>query len=106
MPNSSSHIIIAEFEVQPERFAEFLALARRFSVECVESEPGCWQFDVVELTTTPNGVLFYEAYDDLAAFQAHCATPHLAAFKKAFKDLVVGEKPLRQGSRASAALAD
>ena len=49
MQNKASHVVIAEFEVRPERFAEFIALARRFSVECVESEPGCWQFDVVEL---------------------------------------------------------
>ena len=106
MQNKASHIVMAEFEVRPECFAEFIALARRFSVECVESEPGCWQFDVVELATTPSGVLFYEAYDDVEAFQAHCRTPHLAAFQSAFKDLVVGEKPLRQGSRASAAIAD
>ena len=106
MQNKASHVVIAEFEVRPERFAEFIALARRFSVECVESEPGCWQFDVVELATTPSGVLFYEAYDDVAAVEAHCHTPHLAAFKKSFKDLVVGEKPLRPGSRASAAIAD
>ena len=106
MLSASSHIVIAEFEVRPECFAEFIALARRFSEECVESEPGCWQFDVVELTTTPNGVLFYEAYDDLSAFEAHCRAPHLATFKKAFKDLVVGEKPLRQGSRASGPVAD
>ena len=106
MRNTSNHVVIAEFEVRPERFAEFISLARRFSVECFENEPGCRQFDVVELAATPNGVLFYEAYDDVAAFQAHCLTSHLAAFKSAFKDLIVGEKPLLQGSCSSAPMAD
>lgn len=100
MHTATGHVVIAEFEVKPARFDEFVALAHTFSVECVESEPGCWQFDVVQLATTPHGVLFYEAYDDVAAFEAHCSSSHLAAFKKAFKGMVVNEKPLRQGSRA------
>ena len=100
MHNALGHVVIAEFEVKPARLDEFVALAQRFSVDCLESESGCWQFDVVQLTTTPNGVLFYEAYDDVAAFEAHCRSPHLADFRKAFKSMVVGEKPLRQGSRA------
>lgn len=106
MQNRPSHVIVAEFEVRPECYEKFVALARRFSVECVESEPGCWQFDVVELATPPNGVLFYEAYDDVAAFEAHCRTPHLAAFRDAFKNLIIGEKPLRQGSRTHTPFVD
>ena len=106
MHNAPGHVVIAEFEVKPERFDEFVALAHKFSVECVESEPGCWQFDVVELITTAHGVLFYEAYDDVAAFEAHCRSPHLAVFKRAFQGLVHSEKPLRQGLRARGGGAD
>ena len=90
-------IVIAEFEVRPEAFADFAALARSFAEECLESEPGCRQFDVVLLETTPQGVLFYEAYDDEAAFEAHCRSAHLARFKSAFPPLIVGERPLRRG---------
>lgn len=99
MHNAPGHVVIAEFEVKPTRLDEFVALAQRFSVDCLESETGCWQFDVVQLATTPDGVLFYEAYDDVAAFEAHCRSPHLAEFRKAFKSMVLGEKPLRQGAR-------
>ena len=99
MHNALGHVVIAEFEVKPARLDEFVALAQRFSVDCLESESGCWQFDVVQLTTTPNGVLFYEAYDDVAAFEAHCRSTHLPRFKDAFKNMIVAERPLRRGSR-------
>jgi quinol monooxygenase YgiN len=90
-------IVIAEFEVKPEAIGDFATLARRFAEECLESEPGCWQFDVVRLETTPCGILFYESYDDAAAFEAHCRSAHLARFKAAFAPLIVGERPLRRG---------
>ena len=99
MHRTSSHVVIAEFEVKPDCMVDFLALSHRFSVECLESEPGCWQFDVVELSTAPNGVLFYEAYDNIDAFEAHCRSTHLPRFKDAFKNMIVAERPLRRGSR-------
>ena len=91
------HVVIAEFEVKPEAFGDFAALAHRFATECREREPGCRQFDVVRLETTPHGVLFYEAYDDAAAFEAHGRSAHLARFKAAFPPLIVAERPLRRG---------
>lgn len=90
-------MVIAEFEVKAESFDDFIALARRFAQECLDSEPGCRQFDVVQVESTPQGVLFYEAYDDAAAFDAHCASAHLARFKAAFPPLILGERPLRRG---------
>ena len=90
-------MVIAEFEVKPDAIGEFTALARRFADECLQSEPGCWQFDVVQLESTPHGVLFYEAYDDASAFGAHCRSTHLARFKAAFAPLIFGERPLRRG---------
>jgi len=90
-------VVIAEFEVKPDSFGDFAALARRFANECLEREPGCRQFEVVQLESTPNGVLFYEAYDDTAAFETHCRSAHLARFKATFPPLIIGERPLRRG---------
>lgn len=89
--------MIAEFEVQPASAGDFLALARRFAQECLDSEPGCRQFDVVQLESTSDAVLFYESYDDAAAFEAHRRSAHLVRFKVAFPPLIVGERPLRRG---------
>lgn len=94
---AGSHVVIAELEVKPERLGAFVALARPFAAECLAREPGCRQFQVVRLETSPHHVLFFEAYDDPAAFDAHCASDHLARFKAAFQDMVTGERPLRQG---------
>ena len=95
---AGGHVVMAELEVRPERTDEFIALAQSFAAECQDLEAGCQQFQVVSLASTPNRVLFYEVYDDGAAFEAHRASDHLVRFKAAFRDLVTGEQPLRQGS--------
>ncbi len=102
-PLGAGYVVIAEFEVIPARIREFIALAQGFSDECIESEPGCWQFDVVQLETSPSGILFYEVYDSITAFESHCQSAHLDRFKKAFKKMIVAERPLRQGSRGHTA---
>lgn len=92
-------VVIAELAVKPERLGAFVALARSFAAECLAREPGCRQFQVVRLESTPQHVLFFEAYDDAAAFEAHRASDHLVRFKAAFQDMVTGEQPLRRGQR-------
>lgn len=94
---SGGHVVIAELEVKPDRLGAFVALARSFAAECVALETGCRQFQVVRLDSTPPRLLFFEAYDDAAAFDAHRASDHLVRFKVAFQDMVTGEQPLRQG---------
>ncbi len=94
---SDLHVVIAELEVRAERLEDFVALARSFARECLAREPGCRQFQVVRLDSTPPHVLFFEAYDDGAAFAAHGASDHLQRFQAAFRDMVAGERPLRQG---------
>ncbi len=98
-PFGAGYVVIAEFEVKSSRFGDFLALAHAFSRACLENEPGCMQFDVVQLETTASGVLFYEAYEDTTAFAAHCQSAHLARFKQEFPEMIVAEKPLRRGIR-------
>jgi quinol monooxygenase YgiN len=90
-------VVIAEFDVKAEALEDFIALARRFAQECLDSEPGCRQFDIVQIESTPRDVVFYEIYDGAAAFEAHCGSAHLARFKAAFPPLINGERPLRRG---------
>lgn len=90
-------VVIAELQVKSLRKSEFVALARDFADECLAREPGCRQFQVVLIETTPNHVLFFEVYDDADAFETHRASPHLTRFKAAFDGMVQAEMPLRYG---------
>lgn len=99
---AGSHVVIAELVVKPERLGAFTELAQAFAAECLALEPGCRQFQVVELGTSPGHVLFFETYDDIAAFDAHRTSQHLERFQAAFGPMVSAEQPLRQGRRRPA----
>ncbi|MFG1346451.1 putative quinol monooxygenase [Xanthobacter autotrophicus DSM 431] len=90
-------VVIAEFDVVLDRLEDFLAVAREDATASVRDEPGCRQFDVIVLEEA-GGVVFYEVYDDRAAFDAHLETPHLARFRAAFPALVRGEGRVRFGA--------
>ncbi|ACA15126.1 Antibiotic biosynthesis monooxygenase [Methylobacterium sp. 4-46] len=88
-------VVIAEFKVRPGCLDAFLDLAREDARASVAREPGCRSFDVAVGESDPQTVLFYEVYDDRAAFAAHLETPHLARFRAGFPALVAEERPVR-----------
>lgn len=96
-PQGATTVVIAEFEVEAAARAEFLALAHAFAARCRADEPGCRRFDVVQLESPAPGVLFYEAYADDDAFEAHRQAAHLSRFQTAFAALPVRERALRRG---------
>ncbi|MFG1350137.1 putative quinol monooxygenase [Xanthobacter autotrophicus] len=89
-------VVIAEFDVEPARLDDFLAVARDDAAHSVADEPGCRQFEVIVLEGSST-VVFYEVYDDRAAFDAHLETPHLARFRDAFPALIRAEQRVRFG---------
>ncbi|SDE52056.1 Quinol monooxygenase YgiN [Paracoccus isoporae] len=77
-----SFVVLPSFEVEAEHLDAFLEEARADATQSLATEPGCRQFDViVDRQATPIRVLFYEVYDDRAAFERHLQTPHLARFR-------------------------
>jgi len=46
------------------------------------AEPGCLVYRPHRSTTDPDLFIFYEQYADDAAFDAHRAAPHLAAYRE------------------------
>ncbi|WP_460452367.1 putative quinol monooxygenase [Alsobacter sp. SYSU BS001988] len=96
MAEPTPFVVIAEFRVKPERIDDFLDAAADDAAHSVADEPGCRRFDIV----VPEGgatVIFYEIYDDRAAFDAHLLTPHLQRFREAFPPLLEAELPVRFG---------
>jgi quinol monooxygenase YgiN len=88
-------VIVAEFEVHPDKMDRFLELVREDARLSVQNEPGCSQFDVTVQEDAPNRVLLYEFYDDAAAFDAHMQTPHLKAFIGQIDDLLLNRRVRR-----------
>ena len=95
----SAFVVIPEFLVKPECIDAFMALAQDDASHSVADEPGCQQFDVVQVEGAPHQVFFYEVYDDRAAFEAHLRTPHLARFRAGFPALIQEERPVRFATR-------
>jgi quinol monooxygenase YgiN len=64
--------------------AQRAAEVARELAEASRSEPGCRAYVPCVDTEDPGSLLFFEEYDDKAAFEAHGATEH-------FQRLAVGE---------------
>ena len=96
---SATFVVVPELVVKPDCLDAFLALAKDDASHSVADEPGCRQFDIVQMEGAPCQVLFYEVYDSRAAFDAHLRTPHLARFREGFPALVVEERPVRFADR-------
>jgi quinol monooxygenase YgiN len=92
--------LIVEFEIKAEDIDKFLPLIEENARLSVEREPGCKQFDVLEVQDSPGRVMLYEIYDDAAAFQAHIKMPHVAAFFEKAKPLIVKQSNQRLTRRA------
>jgi len=71
-----AYVIIAEVTVPAERLDEFLTHSLDDARNSVATEPGCRQFDLNVSADGSPTVVFYEVYDDRAAFEAHLQTPH------------------------------
>lgn len=88
-------VIVAEFEVAPDAVEAFVAAAIEDASASVAREPGCRQFDVTRSSEEPNRIVLYEVYDSAAAFDAHLAMPHLAAFRDRIEPLVISRRVQR-----------
>jgi quinol monooxygenase YgiN len=76
-----SFVLIVQIQIKPEAVDRYMPLALENARASRETEPGCRQFDVLVDSEDPTRVMFYEVYDDEAAFEAHQQTPH---FRKYF----------------------
>jgi D-3-phosphoglycerate dehydrogenase / 2-oxoglutarate reductase len=88
MAASEGYVVLAEFQVKPDRLDEFLDVISRHAEISLAEEPGCLQFDVVRDGEDPRRVFLYEVYADEAAFQAHRGMPHMARTGEAIGPLI------------------
>ncbi|SFQ09081.1 Quinol monooxygenase YgiN [Mesorhizobium sp. NFR06] len=88
-------VVIPEFHVRPQIRTAFLNAALDDARHSLADEAGCRRFDVVCPEDAEDTVLFYEVYDNRAAFDAHLQTPHLKRFQATMKALEVEETVVR-----------
>lgn len=80
-----------DVRIRPEGRAEFVEVMRANAAASVADEPGCLLFHVIADEADPAHFMFYEVYDDHAAFEAHKAAPHFAVWAEAKQRLVVAQ---------------
>ncbi|UCI10387.1 putative quinol monooxygenase [Mesorhizobium sp. B1-1-8] len=93
--NAPRFVVIPEFRVRPQVRTAFLDAALDDARHSLADEAGCRRFDIVCPEGAEDTMLFYEVYDDRAAFEAHLQTPHLKRFQAAMKALEVEETVVR-----------
>lgn len=84
----SGYVIVVDFELVPGAGDAFRALVDANARTSVREEAGCRRFDVFLPEGGRERVMLYEIYDDRAAFDAHCATPHFISFDRESAPLV------------------
>src|SRR6266436_103032 len=87
-----AYVVIAEVTVPPERLADFIAVSLEDARDSVVKEPCCQQFDVLLSADGSPTVVFYEVYDDRAAFEAHLQTPHFFRWRDATQALITASR--------------
>ena len=81
--------LLVSVSVKPDKREKFIGAISENAESSVRNEPGCHQFDVFEDESTPNHFFYYERYTDRAAFDAHKASPHFAAWREIADDVIV-----------------
>lgn len=89
------HVTLVYVHVVPAHLEEFLAVTRANHEGSVR-EPGNLRFDILQSVEDPTRFVFYEAYADAAAAQAHRETEHYLAWRETVAEWIV--EP-RQGVR-------
>ena len=81
-------VVVVEFSLREGHSRAFRERVRKQARDSLELEPDCHRFDVCIDPDRDNSVLLYELYTDRAAFDAHLASAHFAAFDADVKDWI------------------
>lgn len=81
--------MLVTLQVRSDRRAEFREAIVANAEASVRHEPGCLRFDVCAVDGDEDRFVFYELYEDAAAFQAHRASPHFQQWRTVATEVVV-----------------
>lgn len=79
-------VLLAQYQAQPGKGDEVLALLEKMAVAVRDHEPGCRTYEVSRGREDGDAFLLYEVYVDETAVSDHRATPH---FKRYILDSII-----------------
>jgi quinol monooxygenase YgiN len=86
--------VIAKLKVKPDQTEAFEAEARKMIAHVQANEPGTRTYVCHRSTADPTVYLFYEVYDDQAAFAVHGGSAAMQSFFAALPPIVDGRPEL------------
>ena len=86
--------VIAKLKVKPDQAARFEEEVGKMIAHVQANEPGTTSYVCHRSTADPTVYLFYEVYQDQAAFAAHGGSPAMQAFFGALRGVVDGRPEL------------
>jgi (4S)-4-hydroxy-5-phosphonooxypentane-2,3-dione isomerase len=92
-------VVLVQVTVKTEMLAEFERAILTNADAASTREPGCVRFEVSQQEDDPARWLFYEVYKDAAAFEAHRASPHFAAYQQVADKALVSKTLTRYGTK-------
>lgn len=88
-------VVLVQVTVKAEALAQFEQAILVNADSARTREPGCVRFDVSQREDEPTQWLFYEVYKDAAAFDAHRASAHFAAYQSVADTAVTAKTLIR-----------
>ncbi|WP_422367107.1 putative quinol monooxygenase [Pelagibius sp.] len=85
------YVVTVVFEISAGSEEAFRNAVQRQAENSLALEEACRRFDVCFDPKRPDRVFLYEIYDDRAAFDAHLASDHFAAFDSKVADMVASK---------------
>ena len=86
--------VIAKIKAKPDQGATFEAAAKKMLAHVKANEPGTLSYILHRSTADATTYLFYEVYQDQAAFAQHGGSPAMQAFFGAMNGVVDGRPEL------------
>ena len=85
------YVVTVVFEISAGSEEVFRSAVQRQAENSLAREEACRRFDVCLDPARPDRVFLYEIYDDRAAFDAHLASDHFAAFDSQVAEMVASK---------------
>jgi quinol monooxygenase YgiN len=86
--------VIAKLKVKPDQAETFEAEGKKLIAHVKANEPGTLSYVLHRSTADATTYLFYEVYEDQAAFALHGGSPAMQAFFGAMKGVLDGRPEL------------